>query len=203
MKTINSWSFVNLYNVMTLTGKPKTHFNRNVGWFSAQTHTNHNVGWFSPEPTPTIMWVIFIWTHTNHNVGWFSRELILTMTWDDFYPNSQSTTLGDLLLGTTWPTLLSGWKSPKVGILGLWVIFAVNLKVIKSMQKSTPHCWQFELAHDEPRFVVFWWWTGFTVLLSGLKVHVLNKMLWLFTTSARTTEQAFFAWARFLETSIR
>ena len=51
------------------------------------------------------------------------------------------------------------------------------------MQTSAPHRWQ--LAR-EPRFVLFWWWTGSTTL-SGLKIHVVNKMLWPFTTSARTT----------------
>ena len=51
------------------------------------------------------------------------------------------------------------------------------------MQTSAPHAWQ--LAR-EPRFVLFWWWTGSTAL-SGLKVHVLNEMLWPFTTRVRTT----------------
>ena len=51
------------------------------------------------------------------------------------------------------------------------------------MQTSAPYRWQ--LAR-EPRFVLFWWWTGSTAL-SGLKVHALNKMLWPFTTSTRTT----------------
>ena len=51
------------------------------------------------------------------------------------------------------------------------------------MHTSAPHRWQ--LAR-EPRFVMFWWWTGSTAL-SDLKVHVLNKMLWPFTASARTT----------------
>jgi len=49
------------------------------------------------------------------------------------------------------------------------------------IQTSAPHCWQ--LAR-EPRFVLLWWWTVSTALF-GLKVHVLNKMLWPFTTSAR------------------
>jgi len=51
------------------------------------------------------------------------------------------------------------------------------------MQTRAPHRWQ--LAR-EPRFVLFWWWTDVTAL-SDLKVHVLNKMLWPFTASARTT----------------
>ena len=51
------------------------------------------------------------------------------------------------------------------------------------MQTSAPHRWQ--LAR-EPRFVLFWRWTGSTAL-SDLKVHVLNKMIWPFTASARTT----------------
>jgi len=45
------------------------------------------------------------------------------------------------------------------------------------------HRWQ--LAR-EPRFVLFWWWTG-TTALSDLKVHVLHKMHWPFTASARAT----------------
>jgi len=45
------------------------------------------------------------------------------------------------------------------------------------MQTSAPHRWQ--LAR-EPRFVLFRWWTASTAS-SGLKVHVLNKMLWPFT----------------------
>jgi len=40
----------------------------------------------------------------------------------------------------------------------------------------------------EPHFVLFLWWTGSTAL-SGLKVHVLNKMLWPFTTTARTAKR--------------
>jgi len=51
------------------------------------------------------------------------------------------------------------------------------------MQTSAPYRWQ--LAR-EPRFVLFWWWAGSTAL-SDLKVHVLNKMLWPFTASTRTT----------------
>jgi len=51
------------------------------------------------------------------------------------------------------------------------------------MQTSALNRWQ--LAR-EPRFVLFWWRTGSTAL-SGIKVHVLSKMLWPFTTSARTT----------------
>ena len=54
---------------------------------------------------------------------------------------------------------------------------------LESDQLSAPHRWQ--LAR-EPRFVLFWWWTGSTAL-SDLNVHVLNKMFWPFTASARTT----------------
>jgi len=50
------------------------------------------------------------------------------------------------------------------------------------MQTGAPYRWQ--LAR-EPRFALFWWWAG-SAALSGLKVHVLNKMFWPFTTSART-----------------
>jgi len=49
------------------------------------------------------------------------------------------------------------------------------------MQTRAPHRWQ--LAR-KPRLVLFWWWTDSTAL-SCLKVHVLNKMLWPFTTSVR------------------
>ena len=56
------------------------------------------------------------------------------------------------------------------------------------MQTSAPHHWQLP---REPRFVLFWWWTGSTVF-SGLKVHVLNKTLWPFTASARTTRASHF-----------
>jgi len=111
-KTMNWWSFVKLYNVKALIGKPKTHSSHDVGWFSHQTHTNHNVGWFSPE-------------------------LTLTTMSGDFHPNSQSTiTAGDFHLGTSWPPLLSGWKSPGVSIPGVWVIFAENWKW--STQTSAP-----------------------------------------------------------------
>ena len=96
-------------------------------------------------------------THSNHNVGYFH-------------------------LGTTWPPLLSGWKSPGVGIPGVWAIFAGNLIVINAGKCS--HRWHWQLTR-EPRFVLFSWWTGSTAM-SGLKVHVLNKMLWPFTTSAHT-----------------
>jgi len=51
------------------------------------------------------------------------------------------------------------------------------------MQTRATHRWQMA---REPRFVLFWWWTG-SKALSGVKVHVLNKILWPFTTSARTT----------------
>jgi len=51
------------------------------------------------------------------------------------------------------------------------------------MQTSAPRRWQ--LAR-EPRFALFWRWTGSTAL-SDLKVHVLKKMLWPFAASARTT----------------
>jgi len=53
------------------------------------------------------------------------------------------------------------------------------------MQTGAPHRWQFA-REREPRFVLFWWWTRSTAV-AGLKVHVLNKMLWPFTTSAHTT----------------
>jgi len=56
------------------------------------------------------------------------------------------------------------------------------------MQTSAPHRWQ---SAREPCFVLFWWWTGSTAL-SGLKVHVLNKMLWPFTASARKTRASLF-----------
>jgi len=53
------------------------------------------------------------------------------------------------------------------------------------MQTSAPH--RRQLAR-EPRFVLFLWWTGSTgTALSDVKVHVLNKMLWPFTRSVRTT----------------
>jgi len=81
-------------------------------------------------------------------------------------------------LGTTWPPLLSGWKSPGAGIPGMSVIFAENSKMI-----NADKCWQ--LAR-QPHFALFWRWTGSTAL-SGLQVHVLTKMLWPFITSARTT----------------
>jgi len=92
-------------------------------------------------------------------------------------------TSGDFHLGTTWPPLLSRWKSPGVSIQGVWVISAEKLKVINAGKCS--HRWHWQLAH-EPCFVLFSWWAGSTAL-SGLKVHVLNKMLWPFNTSACTT----------------
>jgi len=103
-------------------------------------------------------------------------------------------TSGDFHLDTTWPPLLSGWKSPGVGIPGAWVIFAENLKVINAGKCS--HRWHWQLA-GEPHFVLFWWWTGSTPL-SGLKVHVLNKMLWPFTASAHTRCRLFLAPTSFL-----
>jgi len=147
-------------------------------------------------------------THTNHNMGWFSPKLTLTIILGDFHLKSQSTiTLGDFHIGTMLLPLLSGLKSPRVSIPGVWVTFDKTWKW--SMQTSAPHHWR--LAR-EPRFVMFWWWTGSTTL-SGLKVHVLNKMLclhWLdlclhwcfvcidlnkmlcpFTTSARTPRSFF------------
>ena len=67
------------------------------------------------------------------------------------------------------------------------------------MQTSAPHRWQ--LAR-ELRSVLFWWWSSSTAL-SGLKVLVLKKMLWLFTISVRTTRRKSFWQAKVLETSIR
>jgi len=59
---------------------------------------------------------------------------------------------GDFHLDTTWPPLLSRWKSPEVGIPGEWVIFAENLKVINAGKCS--HRWHWQLAR-EPHFVLF------------------------------------------------
>jgi len=61
-------------------------------------------------------------------------------------------TSGDFHLGTTWPPLLSRWKSPGVSIPGVWVIFAEKLKVINAGKCS--HRWHWQLAH-EPCFVLF------------------------------------------------
>jgi len=64
------------------------------------------------------------------------------------------------------------------------------------MLTSAPHRWQ--LAR-EPHF------DGGQVpqALSGLKVHALNKMLWPFTTCARTIRsKPFMAQAKVLETSL-
>ena len=100
-------------------------------------------------------------THSNHNVGRFSPRYHVA----------------------TIPVRV---EITGVGIPGVWVIFAENLKVINVGKCS--HRWQFA---REPRFVLFWWWTGSTAL-STLTVHVLNKMLWPFTTSARTTRSKLF-----------
>jgi len=49
-----------------------------------------------------------------------NKKLTVTITSGDFQPNSQSTiTSGDFYLGTTWPLLLFGWKSPGVNIPGV------------------------------------------------------------------------------------
>jgi len=53
---------------------------------------------------------------SRHRQG--NKKLTLTITSGDFH------------LGTTWPPLLSGWKSPGVGIPVVRVIFAENLKVL-------------------------------------------------------------------------
>jgi len=146
-----------------------------------RTHTNHNLGGFSPELTLTITWRDFH-SKLTLTITWgdFLSELTLTIMSVDFHPNSQPTIRsGDSHLGTTWPPLLFRWKSPGVSFPGVWVIFAENLKVINA-NKCSP-----SLAR-EPRFVLFWWWTGSTAL-SGLKVFALNKMFWPFTTSARAT----------------
>jgi len=108
-------------------------------------------------------------THTNHNVGRFPPEITSTIMWGDFH------------LRTTRPPLLFRWKSSGVSIPGVWLIFAENLKVINA--GKCPHRWHWQLAR-EPRFVLFWWWTGLTAL-SALKVHVLKKILWPFTTRAQ------------------
>jgi len=44
---------------------------------------------------------------------------------------------GDVHLGTTWPPLLFGWKSPGISIPGVCVIFAENLNVINA-EKGSP-----------------------------------------------------------------
>jgi len=57
---------------------------------------------------------------TSGRSGDFHLKLTLPITQDDFHPNSQSTvTSGDFHLGTTWPPLVSGWKSPEVSIPGV------------------------------------------------------------------------------------
>jgi len=72
-------------------------------------------------------------THSNHNVGWFSPELTLTIIWGDFHPEITLTiTSGDFHLGTAWPPLLPGWKSPEISIPGVWVIVAENLIVFNA-----------------------------------------------------------------------
>jgi len=69
----------------------------------------------------------------------------------DFHLSSQSTiTSGDFHLGTTWPPLLSGWKSTGVSIPGVKVIFAENVKVINADMR--PHRWQLA---PEPRLFRF------------------------------------------------
>jgi len=62
--------------------------------------------------------LVWLTIHTDYNEGWFPPELALTITLVDFH------------LGTTWPQLLSGWKSPGSSTPRVWVIFAENLKVI-------------------------------------------------------------------------
>jgi len=69
-------------------------------------------------------WVDFIFTMTRHQQGNkkltliitsgdFHPKLTLTIMSGDFHPNSQSAvTSGEFHLRTTWPLLLSGWKSP-------------------------------------------------------------------------------------------
>ena len=117
-------------------------------------------------------------THSNHNAGWFSPELTLSIIWGDFHPELTLTiTSDDFHLGTAWPPLLPGYKSPEVSMPSLQKTWKW------SMHTSAPHRWQ--LAR-QPCFVLFWWWTGSTAF-SYLKVHVLNEMLWPFTASARTT----------------
>jgi len=63
------------------------------------------------------------------------------------------------------------------------------------------HRWHWLLAR-ESRFVLFSWWTGSTAL-SGLKVHVLNKMLWPFTTTAHTKSKAFLARPKFKKLQLK
>ena len=109
-----------------------------------------------------------------------NKKLALTTTW------------GDLHLGTTWPPLLSGWKSPGVGIPGVWVIFAENLKVINADKCSRRWHWHVNL--------VLSCFDGGQVPQRCLvsKVHVLNEMRWPFTASAHTRCSLFLAPISFL-----
>jgi len=104
-------------------------------------------------------------THSIHNVGWFYPELTLTITSGGELRGHHS------CLGRNHP--MSVFQVCEQSLQKTWK---------SSMQTSAPHRWQ--LAR-EPRFVLFWWWSG-SKALSGLKVHVLNKMLWPFATSAHT-----------------
>jgi len=63
----------------------------------------------------------------------------------------------------------------------VWVIFAENLNAITA-DKCSPSL----AVGTWTSFCSVWWWTGSTAL-SGLKVHVLSKMLWPFSTSAGET----------------
>ena len=103
-------------------------------------------------------------THSSHNVGWLSPRYYVATT-----PVRMEIT--------------GGWYSRGVSNL--------CRKLESDQYGKCSHRWHWQLAR-EPCFVLFWWWTGSTVL-SGLKVHVLNKMLWAFTTSARTRSKAFLA----------
>ena len=145
----------------------QSHWSRHCYWLSCLTyglshrHKRDLVAWapLNNDPSPpklkheNILWsaVLQIFTMSRHRQG--NKKLTRTIASGDFH------------LGTTWPPLLSRWKSQGVGIPVVWVIFAENLKVINAGKCS--HRWHWQLAR-EPRFVLFWWWTGSTAM-SGLK----------------------------------
>ena len=152
-----------MYNVKASTGKPKSDSNHNVGDFHPKLTLTTTWGDFHPNSHQPKCGVIFTWTYTNHNVGWFSLKLTLTITWCDLHPNSQSTiTWGDFHLGTTWPALLSVWKSPEVSIPGV-----CNL----CRKLECDQCKQVIHFVGEPRFVASFTWTSFCSALMVDRFH--------------------------------
>ena len=143
-------------------------------WWAKPTQRMHQAPKFKYENYKLVKFCQF----ALYNLG--NQKLTLTATWGDFHPNSQSTiTSGDFHLGTTWPPLLSWWKSPGVSIPGVWVIFAENLEVVNA-DKCSPPLVVGTWTHGR-NFVVKWGGTAWCE--TNIVIGSMQKWRFIYTDS--------------------